>query len=324
MKISALIPTYNRRQFVVRAINSILSQSTPVDEIIVVDDGSSDGTADDVKTRFADKVRIVCQENSGVTAARRRAVKEASGEWVAFLDSDDEWTADRNAILRRAISMVPSDVAWIFGDSQWITDDGPADTQYERFHFQIHEDVHIFSDALAPQYPWQLGPLPSSVIRRDALVSLNCFAGELRDSEDRLTGIQFGCNFGIAAVPQVVSKLYRTSDLASTSLVHARDGLANLDQQADYFRAGMEAFSLAASKVGSKPWGELYAGAVRGLCKVMAKKGESSRNLALSQFRYACSFKSLAFCCAAMFGCRGIECYGAAIPRFRRAFGKSA
>jgi glycosyltransferase involved in cell wall biosynthesis len=91
MKVSAVIPTYNRRAQVLRAIESVLAQSVPVDEIIVVDDGSTDGTAEAIRRRFGARVSVFQQKNAGVSAARNRGVREAGGEWIAFLDSDDVW-----------------------------------------------------------------------------------------------------------------------------------------------------------------------------------------------------------------------------------------
>jgi glycosyltransferase involved in cell wall biosynthesis len=91
LQISALIPTYNRRVHMMRAIDSVLAQTAPATEIVVVDDGSTDGTYDAVRERYGSSVRIFAQRNQGVSAARMRAVAEARCEWVAFLDSDDVW-----------------------------------------------------------------------------------------------------------------------------------------------------------------------------------------------------------------------------------------
>lgn len=91
MKVTALIPTYNRRRQVLSAIDSVLAQTAPVDEIIVVDDGSTDGTAEAVCSRHGSDVRVFRQGNAGVSAARNRGLREARGKWVAFLDSDDVW-----------------------------------------------------------------------------------------------------------------------------------------------------------------------------------------------------------------------------------------
>src|ERR1700759_4661578 len=95
MKVSAVIPAYNRRNYLSRAINSVLAQTVPVDEIVVVDDGSSDGSADLVESLCGDRVRVIRQTNTGVAGARHRGVREARGEWIAFLDSDDEWMPER-------------------------------------------------------------------------------------------------------------------------------------------------------------------------------------------------------------------------------------
>src|SRR3954470_765888 len=107
MNVSAIIPTFNRRQYIQRAIDSVLAQTLPVDEIIVIDDGSTDGTAEAVEAWYGSRIRVIRQENSGVSGARRRGIQEARGEWIAFLDSDDEWIPERTAQLLHAAERVP-------------------------------------------------------------------------------------------------------------------------------------------------------------------------------------------------------------------------
>jgi len=91
VRVSALIPTYNRREHVCRAIDSVLAQTMPVDEIIVVDDGSTDDSAEMIRSRYGQRITVIRQENAGVSAARNRGIREAQGKWIAFLDSDDVW-----------------------------------------------------------------------------------------------------------------------------------------------------------------------------------------------------------------------------------------
>jgi GT2 family glycosyltransferase len=88
--VSVVIPTYNRCDLVVRALASVAEQSRPVDQVVVVDDGSSDGTAERIEAEFSG-IEVHTQENRGVSSARNRGIRAARGEWIAFLDSDDEW-----------------------------------------------------------------------------------------------------------------------------------------------------------------------------------------------------------------------------------------
>lgn len=88
--VSAIIPTYNRARLVCGAIDSIMAQSRPVNEIIVIDDGSTDDTLEGLK-KFGHAIRYLRQQNRGPSAARNRGIKEARGDFVAFLDSDDLW-----------------------------------------------------------------------------------------------------------------------------------------------------------------------------------------------------------------------------------------
>ncbi|MFH1762026.1 MAG: glycosyltransferase family 2 protein, partial [bacterium] len=86
--VSVIIPTYNRLEMVKRAIDSVRRQSYNNREIIVVDDGSNDGTSEYLNIQ--DDIKALRQGNNGVSSARNTGITQSSGEWVAFLDSDDE------------------------------------------------------------------------------------------------------------------------------------------------------------------------------------------------------------------------------------------
>ena len=91
MQISVIVPLYNKSKYVVRAIESILAQSDAVSEIIVVDDGSTDGGGELVQKHFADKITLISQQNCGVSKARNAGLAQAKSDYVAFLDADDYW-----------------------------------------------------------------------------------------------------------------------------------------------------------------------------------------------------------------------------------------
>jgi glycosyltransferase involved in cell wall biosynthesis len=88
--VSVVVPTYNRAAWLPGTVASILQQTLPPAEVLIVDDGSTDDT-EQVCSRFAAPVRYLRQENSGAAAARNRGIKHAAGEWIAFIDSDDLW-----------------------------------------------------------------------------------------------------------------------------------------------------------------------------------------------------------------------------------------
>jgi glycosyltransferase involved in cell wall biosynthesis len=315
MRISALIPTHNRRKYIFRAIDSVLSQTPPVDEVLVVDDGSTDGTAEAIDSQYGDRVRLIRQPNLGVSGARLRAVREARGEWIAFLDSDDEWAPDRIRVLSEAAMAVPKDVAWVFGDVALVYDSGAVETIFEKFGLRMKSDPHVFMDPLAVQHPFQFGLLQGSLIRRGALLELGAFTSGLRHSEDFLVGVQLACRYRFAAIRPIVTRLNRTSDLRESSLDLAGRG------SPDYFRARMAAFSLIIQTGRKDPWGDLYADAVRGLCKSLARQSGSFRLLAFEQFRYRVSGKEVAFTAAALFGKSGMQAWkglGALLRPFRR------
>ena len=88
--VSVVIPTYNRAGLLPRAIRSVRDQTRAPDEVVVVDDGSTDSTCGIIEEEFPG-VRLLSQEHRGVSAARNLGIMTTSGAWVAFLDSDDEW-----------------------------------------------------------------------------------------------------------------------------------------------------------------------------------------------------------------------------------------
>ncbi len=118
MRISVVIPTFNRVTRLPAALQSVLSQHHPVHEIIVIDDGSTDNTGACIRQRFP-QVDYVYQSRRGVSSARNHGIRLASGDWVAFLDSDDRWLPHKLTTQVRALSAAP-ELAICHADEIWI------------------------------------------------------------------------------------------------------------------------------------------------------------------------------------------------------------
>jgi glycosyltransferase involved in cell wall biosynthesis len=137
--VSCIIPVYNGERFLAEAIDSVLAQTHPVAEIIVVDDGSTDGTRSIVENYAASsnaRVHYLWQENSKRPAtARNRGIQAASGEFITFLDADDLWHPERikrhldhfgaNPDLRISVSYIQN---FLMGEVSAPSDGGDSDT----------------------------------------------------------------------------------------------------------------------------------------------------------------------------------------------------
>lgn len=111
-EISVIIPAFNAASYVGEAIQSVLDQTTPADEIIVVSDGSTDDTAQTAENFPA--VRVIHQENMGCAVARNTGINASSGEWLAFLDADDAWLPEKLFLQKDYLKNHPSCPA-VFG-----------------------------------------------------------------------------------------------------------------------------------------------------------------------------------------------------------------
>jgi hypothetical protein len=123
-KVSVVVPAYNLARFLGRAIDSALAQDWPAEalEVIVVDDGSTDETPQ-VLAAYGDRIRAIRQDNGGLVRAVDRGLAEVTGDYVALLDADDEWPADR---LSRHVSFLEAhpEVGLVHGDMTIIDNDG--------------------------------------------------------------------------------------------------------------------------------------------------------------------------------------------------------
>lgn len=220
-KVSVVIPTYNRRDLLLRSIDSVLAQTLRVEEIIVVDDGSTDGTGEALKVRFGSAITYLRQDNAGVSAARNRGLAIAQGEYLSLLDSDDEWLPEKTCRQakwldeHRAFGMVLCDVLLVTREGQLID-------VFRRRDF-IPEDGLVLrwvlrNPALAPA---------SAMFRREVIETVGGFDPSLKTAEDIEFHLRVAAKWPIGIVNESLARAMREHDGLS-ALVSTYDDYQNV------------------------------------------------------------------------------------------------
>lgn len=197
--ISAVIPVFNREKTISRAIDSVLAQHFAPTELLVVDDGSQDGT-ERVVSAYGPRLRLLKQAHGGVSAARNRGVQEAKGDWIAFLDSDDYWLPGHLARMAAAIRATQGEAAVYFSDMAY----SPEETQssfWQRCAFHAKAPFEFRRDAM----DWtmmRIQPMmfQASVIARQAFLKSGALPESLRTKEDTLMFFKLGLLHPMCAV----------------------------------------------------------------------------------------------------------------------------
>lgn len=204
--ISTIIPTWNRRDLVTRAIDCALDQAEDGDELIVVDDGSTDGTGAALAARYGDRIRYHYQSNAGVSAARNAGMALARGQYIALLDSDDLWLPGKTARQRQWLDAHP-DYGMVLCDVIRVDPDG---TPYDTF---VRREV-------LPEDGWALRWLlanpslvPASVMfRREVFEATGGFDTSLRTAEDIDFHLRVAKRFRIGVVEAPLVQAMRGHD----------------------------------------------------------------------------------------------------------------
>jgi glycosyltransferase involved in cell wall biosynthesis len=166
--VSVVIPVYNREGFIAEAIESALGQQDAEMEILVVDDGSTDGTIS-AASRYGSRIRLIRQENAGPPAARNRGIADAQGEFLTFLDSDDLWPSRRTRVLLDCLQAHPEAGA-AMGRMQYIPVDVSRSSGFAAACGEAEAIVNY--------------NLSASLFRASALRAVGLFDESMRYSDD--------------------------------------------------------------------------------------------------------------------------------------------
>jgi glycosyltransferase involved in cell wall biosynthesis len=135
MSVTCILPVYNGERFLAEALESVLDQNVPDLDVLVVDDGSTDGTPA-VLERFGSRIRVVRQENAGVSAARNRGLDEARGPFIAFQDCDDLWMPGKLERQLAALRQRPElDLCLGLVQNFWMDELAAEETAYRGSRF---------------------------------------------------------------------------------------------------------------------------------------------------------------------------------------------
>lgn len=194
MEISVIIPLYNKKDVVIRALNSIFCQTYLPSEIIVVNDGSTDGSELLVMSLCHPLVQIVNQKNEGVSAARNKGIELARSEWVAFLDADDFW---EDEFLETIVALRNKFNPEVIGTNYFKTvNDNRKIDRLRKMNITESGVLDNYFQVASSSKP----PLNSSAMacKKTSIIRVGMFPVGIKSGEDLLTWAKLACEFRIA------------------------------------------------------------------------------------------------------------------------------
>ncbi len=215
--ISVVIPAYNAAGTIGRAIRSVLDQTRPVDEIIVVDDGSVDGTAGLVERQFP-QVKLIRQANAGPSAARNTGIAAAGGEYIAFLDADDYWLPEK--IERQVRLMTEHPDTALVACGQWRIAGGDEKARPHAADTGTAFYMVTFRDLLRNN----LVGTSSVLAKAEALKSAGCFDISLKYGEDLDLWLKITYDRPVAILHDTLIVYHETPQGLSRDLARMIDG----------------------------------------------------------------------------------------------------
>ena len=189
--VSAIIPTFNRMDYISKALDSVLSQSYKNIEIIVIDDGSTDNTIEFLKNKYANKVKVLQQAHKGPGSARNTGILHSQGEYIAFLDSDDWWNP-RKIEFQIDLMITDLEIGLVYCDMEYFFNGNTLN----KFSFDI---VKPLNGQCAKEIFLYGSPMhtPTSLVRRSAINNVGFFDEALNNMEDQDLWFRLSCKYKI-------------------------------------------------------------------------------------------------------------------------------
>ncbi len=180
--ISVIIPLYNKAHTIVHTLQTVMKQTYDNYELIIIDDGSTDNSVQLIKDNFSDtRLRIIQQKNAGVSTARNRGVQKAKGEWIAFLDADDEWLPQYLQTLTNALVKYPD--AEMIGCASFYKDFQTNKYSCNAIIDRYYKKVVRINYFMNPDRMTHIG---ATILKKDVFLQIGGFNASLRINEDLL------------------------------------------------------------------------------------------------------------------------------------------
>jgi glycosyltransferase involved in cell wall biosynthesis len=182
--ISVVIPAYNSAAYIKRSVDSVLAQTLKPDEIIVVDDGSTDNTAD-IVSQYGSKVTLIQQKNAGPSTARNTGIKAATGEWIAFLDADDEWLPEKLQLQIENLQRNPQLVWTTANFYRSLENENRRMPQIQSAKAKkMLEGKNYIEDYFSAYRAGIIGCTDTMVVKKSVLIEAGFFREQLNKAED--------------------------------------------------------------------------------------------------------------------------------------------
>jgi glycosyltransferase involved in cell wall biosynthesis len=207
--VSAVIPVYNNGPYIAAALESVLAQTRPANEIIVVDDGSTDGTAAAL-VPYRGRVRYVYQQNRGEPAARNTGIREATSDYIAFLDGDDLWVPNKLELQLAYLARHP-ECALVYGDMSTFDSNGTIDASVKQRFRMTLPSGRIFKSL----FMRSLFGSGTVLFRKSCLDTVGHFDEEFLVGSDYEMWLRIARHFELGAVDQPLL-MYRFHDAMAT------------------------------------------------------------------------------------------------------------
>lgn len=209
MYFSVVIPLYNKENYIANTIDSVLSQDFEEFEIIVVNDGSTDQSLKKVESVKDSRLKIITQENQGVSVARNHGISKAQGQYIALLDADDYWYPHHLSSLKQLIELFPN--AGLYGDRYEIILQQKTTRLSYLPNYIENEPVLIkdyFTESLADPILWT----SASAFKKEDFYKIGEFDSKLRTAQDLDFFVRGALKFPVAFHPKVGIRYFKDSE----------------------------------------------------------------------------------------------------------------